>query len=499
MRRASSARGSANSLGSAGKAESWPAPHGGYPSDRKRSFGQRMKKSASDGGVRMRKALTSPFLMLKKTFSGRSQSRKRAPTPTRDLSADFERESEASAREDGEEALKQCLSTSVEFEPPSPQPTPSLWQRLVDWILLLLCRFVPALRETTPAIAARRRSTRTLPAVEPEPTELPEERTPSLAGIPAEHVAGVRDLQKRLAPFIKEEGEAALSEPLMLLRFLFARECDPQKAAAMWRATHAWRRLHVPRALAELGSFENPDHKPLDDAPRRGEWTWRRSAVADVKTVRGRIAQNAGTSSIHRDVLADDGGVTTVSRTGRLDMAGLAREHALDPVLMFQASMLEDVLQTVRAASQREKRLVRAHAIFDLDGLSVIATLRHVRKFGPPAAAVAQRYFPEVNASTTVINSPRGVETLWGIVSLWLDQAMRDKVSFRGRHFAKALRDHARLDADAVKRLPAALGGEASNDLLMPCPPFSKHDRADLDACGEPAFVHEVPLEATFM
>ena len=469
MRRASSA-----SLGSAGKAESWPAPHGGYPSDRKRSFGHRVKKTAS-----------APFVFLKKSFSGRSHrsARKRAPTPTRDLSADFERESE------GDEALKQCLSTSVEFEPPSPQPTPSLWQRLVDYILLLLCRFVPALRDTTPAIA---------PAVEPEVPAI-EPTTPSLAGVPAEHVAGVRELQKRLAPFIKEEGEAALSEPLMLLRFLLARECDPQKAAAMWRATHAWRRLHVPRALAELGSFENPDHGPLDGAPRRGEWTWRRSAVADVKTVRGRIAQNAGTSSIHRDVLADDGGLVTVSRTGRLDMAGLAREHALDPVLMFQASMLEDVLQTVRAASQREKRLVRAHTIFDLDGLSVIATLRHVRKFGPPAAAVAQRYFPEVNSSTTVINSPRGVETLWGIVSLWLDQAMRDKVSFRGRHFAKALRDHARLDADAVSRLPKLLGGEASNDLLMPCPPFSKHDRADLAACGEPVFVHEVPLEATFM
>ena len=57
----------------------------------------------------------------------------------------------------------------------------------------------------------------------------------------------------------------------------------------------------------------------------------------------------------------------------------------------------------------------------------------------------------------------------------------------------------ARLDADAVSRLPALLGGEASNDLLMPCPPFSKHDRADLEACGEPVFVHDVPLEATYM
>ena len=85
MRRASSARGSANSLGSAGKAESWPAHHGGYPSDRKRSFGHRVKKTAS-----------APFVFLKKSFSGRSHrsARKRAPTPTRDLSADFERESE---------------------------------------------------------------------------------------------------------------------------------------------------------------------------------------------------------------------------------------------------------------------------------------------------------------------------------------------------------------------------------------------------------------------
>ena len=95
----------------------------------------------------------------------------------------------------------------------------SLWQRLVDWLLLLLCRFVPALRDTTPAIA---------PAVEPEPT-LPEEHTPSLAGIPAEHVAGVRELQKRLAPFIKEEGEAALSEPLMLLRFLTCAGVRPRR------------------------------------------------------------------------------------------------------------------------------------------------------------------------------------------------------------------------------------------------------------------------------
>ena len=245
----------------------------------------------------------------------------------------------------------------------------------------------------------------------------------------------------------------------------------PRQGRGEGCATHAWRRLHVPRALAELGSFENPDHRPLDGAPRRGEWTWRRSAVAEVKTVRGRIAQNAGTSSIHRDVLADDGGVTTVSRTGRLDMAGLAREHALDPVLMFQASMLEDVLQTVRAASQREKRLVRAHTIFDLDGLSVIATLARARS-RPAGGGRRARYFPEVNSSTTVINC-RAASRRSGASSRSGSTRRCGRGVLPRPPFRRALRDHARLDDAAVKRLPEALGGEASNDLPMPCPPFS--------------------------
>ena len=375
------------------------------------------------------------------------------------------------------------------FEPPSPQPTPEPLAAAGRLGPPLLCRFVPALRDT-PAIA---------PAVEPEPT-LPEEHTPSLAGIPAEHVAGVRELQKRLAPFIKEEGEAALSEPLMLLRFLTRAGVRPAKAAAMWRATHA---LAAAAAMCRArwrssAALENPDHKPLDDAPRRGEWTWRRSAVADVKTVRGRIAQNAGTSSIHRDVLADDGGVTTVSRTGRLDMAGLAREHAR----WTRSSCSRRRCSRTSCRRCGPRRSARSDSCGPTRS-STWTGSRSSPRCGTCASSArrrrpsAQRYFPEVNSSTTVINSPRGVETLWGIVSLWLDQAMRDKVSFRGRHFAKALRDHARLDDAAVKRLPEALGGEASNDLLMPCPPFSKHDRADLAACGEPVFVHEVPLEAT--
>ena len=49
----------------------------------------------------MKKTASAPFVFLKKSLGPEPRSaRKRAPTPTRDLSAEFERESEASVREE---------------------------------------------------------------------------------------------------------------------------------------------------------------------------------------------------------------------------------------------------------------------------------------------------------------------------------------------------------------------------------------------------------------
>ena len=208
-----------------------------------------------------------------------------------------------------------------------------------------------------------------------------------------------------------------------------------------------------PRALEECGAFGDPSHGPCDGAPARGKWTWRRHADpaspgAPGRTLRGSMANTYGTATLLRrggdTVVASDGDPVAVSQMGRMDLAGIVRERALDVLQMYQVSFLEDCLQEARARSAREGRLVRCHTLIDLDGLSVLVAARCIRKILPPIAKVAQQYYPEVNSSNTAINAPMGVESLWRIVQLFIDENMRQKVRIVGRSYKGALVDHAR-------------------------------------------------------
>ena len=260
----------------------------------------------------------------------------------------------------------------------------------------------------------------------------------------------------------------------------------------MWRTTHLWRRVHVPRALRECGRFLDPSHGPLDAAAQRGEWTWRRHDDPDSPgaTLRARIANTYGTSARFPDVRATDGGSVTVTRLGLMDLAGIVREDCLDTLQLFQVSLLEDTLQASRAQSNRAGRLIRAHSIVDLDRLSVFTALRYIRRVAPPVLHVAQAFYPEINASSTAINAPLGVESLWKIIALLLDDVMRRKVLIVGRSYAKAIRTHA-LVAD-VTQLPASLGGTRSDAGLPKCPPIPKGIKAALAADPGPKFMQHV-------
>ncbi|KAH8085651.1 hypothetical protein JL720_7645 [Aureococcus anophagefferens] len=135
-------------------------------------------------------------------------------------------------------------------------------------------------------------------------------------------------------------------------RFVLARP-TLEEAADMWRKTHAWRALHVPRALEECGAFGDPAHGPCD---------------------------------------------------------------------------------------------------------------------GAPARPVARQYYPEVNSSNTAINAPMGVESLWRIVQLFIDENMRQKVRIVGRSYRGALVDHAKI-ADLAK-LARRHGGDVPDaELARPARP----------------------------
>lgn len=275
-------------------------------------------------------------------------------------------------------------------------------------------------------------------------------------GVSAEDAPKVKELQTLLAADIAQYGDAALADATTLLRFLRAREHSVADAATMWRAAHAWRAHHVRTALAECGA---------DDASKEG-WRWRLHADA-APTHRGKLAISHG-MGLRLDASAADGSPLLYWALGELDVGGIAREDLADCVLMRQVAHLEDALQASRAISMNEKRLVRCRLIIDLEGLRVMALLRRLGNV-KRITAVGKTYFPEVTASATIINAPRGVETLWRGVNVFLNAAMRAKVKIAGRDYREALVDHAKIgDYDA---LPLRLGGEAPDPplpLLVP-------------------------------
>mmetsp|Transcript_20907 Transcript_20907/g.27120 ORF Transcript_20907/g.27120 Transcript_20907/m.27120 type:complete len:187 (-) Transcript_20907:19-579(-) len=129
-----------------------------------------------------------------------------------------------------------------------------------------------------------------------------------------------------------------LAEPLMILRFLRAREHDVDKAIGMWYGALAWRGVHVARALTECGIFENVGED-------ENIWNWRpHTSPSDAPTIRGELGARHGHSRRLQNIKADDDAPILVWRMGKFDLSGVARENIQDALAMQQVASLEDAL-----------------------------------------------------------------------------------------------------------------------------------------------------------
>ena len=312
------------------------------------------------------------------------------------------------------------------------------------------------------------------------------------SGVASSDVLAVVSLHELILADVALYGEAALAEPLMLLRFLRARELDVEAAADMWRKTHEWRAAKLPRVLAETGAFSKVPHAALDASPRRGEWSWRMHSAGAVSSssVRAKLGSAHGQSR-RLELLASDGAPVLVWRLGCFDMEGVAREALWDAMMMQQAAHLEDALQTSRALSNKACAQLRCRVIIDLRGLrlrSVLKNIQMVKKM----IALGKEFYPEVTASVTLIGAPFGFQTVWKAISYWLNDTMRAKVQIVGTDFRHALTTHA-LIAD-LRTLPKALGGEASDATLAPCLPVPVGAGDDLHNDPAPPFMDDTAI-----
>ncbi|KAJ8598714.1 hypothetical protein CTAYLR_010778 [Chrysophaeum taylorii] len=268
----------------------------------------------------------------------------------------------------------------------------------------------------------------------------------------------VRDEAQRLE---RRDGSSflLLTEPLMLLRFLRARDLDVEAAAAMWHDSAAFRCAKVPRALHEMGAFEDGNG-----------WSWRFHDQAP--TVRGTLGCRHGHAR-RAPFLSKDGEPVLIWRLGRLDVSGIVREGIADVVAMAQVAHLEDALQACR----RDDAYVRARCVADLTGLrisAVVPNIKHVKRM-----LSLTKYYAEVTKSVTFVNAPFGFQTVWDLVSLLLNDHMRSKVKILGTDFRAALAQHACIDPE---KLPKSLGGQASDSIMAPCLPVPKNITLPTDA-----------------
>ena len=293
-------------------------------------------------------------------------------------------------------------------------------------------------------------------------------------GVPADEAPQVALLAETLAEDFARYGDEALRDASTLLRFLRAREGKVGDAAAMWRDTHAWRRLHIPAALAEIGAFGDA-RAPLD--AQRSDWTWAMFRdPTQCASARAALALKHG-HAIRAPTLARDGSPVLVWRIGQLDLAGCARERLLDALCLRQVAHMEDGLQASRAISRAERRLVRCRVVVDLRDIRVLKTFAYVNSGLKPTMRIGKAYFPEVTASVTIVNAPFGFEGLWKVVSFFLNDRIRAKVCIVGSDYADALRDHAMIDDMAT--MPKSLGG-AADDYGAP-EPVAQHAGAAVD------------------
>ncbi|CAE7888035.1 unnamed protein product [Symbiodinium necroappetens] len=178
------------------------------------------------------------------------------------------------------------------------------------------------------------------------------------AGVPAEHLEQVAELGRRVAARGQME---PLCDPLMLLRFLKARDFDVSAAAVMYRATIKWRATFSIQSVMMIFGTGEPytlDGNRAAEDPT--SWRWhpelhsREASLVKKYGFFGRLSQRSA-----------GGEPVAIWRLGAADLDGYVREDLVSIITRGFVSHLEDLLQCGRAESLRQGLKV-LHAVVEI-------------------------------------------------------------------------------------------------------------------------------------
>lgn len=281
-------------------------------------------------------------------------------------------------------------------------------------------------------------------------------------GVPEELAETVVSFANRVGS--TQGGPKPMADPMTLMRFLNARELDEDQALEMYDGTIQWRREYsMPQVMTTFGrgaTYAREGH--WDEAADNGEWHWRMHTAATAVHPDTKIAANIGYFGRLR-ATTSFGEPVAVWRVGLVDLAGISRENLVHPLTRAFVSHLEDLSQFSRAATQKQKKLIRARLVIDVKGLG-LSTLQYISVI-KLIMSLGKSYFPEVTASATVVRAPWFFARIYSVISPMLNPVMRRKVNILGDDFEAGLLDHAGLKLDV---LPEFLGGQTPDDQVFP-------------------------------
>lgn len=175
-------------------------------------------------------------------------------------------------------------------------------------------------------------------------------------GMEGDDAAKVAELSRR----VQDTNAAILTDPTTLLRFLNAREGDVEAAETMVRGAVRWREEFCVDALMnEWG---------VTDAS--GEWRM------SPQSKRAEIACRHF-YGMRLSMTCEDGAPIMLQRMGKADLNGMVKEQMADLMLNSWVVFLEDALRSGRRESLRQKKLVRAAFLIDVEGVG-LSVLRHM-------------------------------------------------------------------------------------------------------------------------
>mmetsp|Transcript_39424 Transcript_39424/g.77557 ORF Transcript_39424/g.77557 Transcript_39424/m.77557 type:complete len:287 (-) Transcript_39424:264-1124(-) len=172
------------------------------------------------------------------------------------------------------------------------------------------------------------------------------------------------------------------------------------------------------------------------------------------------VGQNAFYGGI-LDSCTVQGGPVLIERLGKLDVAGLSANEAVQKdCIAAYTGYLEDAWRRVRKAGKKIRGLI----VVDLQGLSMsllwhISLIKKITSIGPPN-------YPEITMRVCIVRAPTIFSMIWKAVVPFLPSRTKDKVKVLGN--SEYLAELSEYIEGGEESIPDFLGGKLTDHSICP-------------------------------